>query len=393
RIEITTESRDPLLPIRLTDIFVMSKSWAEANGVTEPQNILANDETFATNNTNGTGPYKLVSREPGKLTRLVRNDNYWGWNSEELPNRIEEIEYRPIPDDKERITELLQKSVDFVQDVPLSELVVLRQAPAMFMKIGPENRVIFLGLSTQATFAEKPNILADIRVREAISIAVDRRAIQRDIMLGQSIPTGVLAPPGINGFPSELDEIPPRDLDKARALLKAAGIAPDARVTLDCPTNRYVNDAAICQAVARQLGEIGILVTLGLSPKADHFQNLRAGRLQFYLLGWGVPTFDSAYIFTNLFHTRSEKFGTWNGTGYSNADLDKRIEALPQLNEPGARARSMNEIWRDAAAARTYVPIHVQTLIYAMREGVNIDVDISNTPKMKHATVKPPTPN
>jgi peptide/nickel transport system substrate-binding protein len=103
-----------------------------------------------------------------------------------------------------------------------------------------------------------------------------------------------------------------------------------------------------------------------------------------------VPTFDSAYIFTNLFHTRGADFGTWNGTGYANADLDQLIAQLPQLTGVGARGRAMSTIWQIANDARIYVPLHVQTLIYAMRSSVNIEVDISNTPKLKYATITPP---
>jgi peptide/nickel transport system substrate-binding protein len=306
--------------------------------------------------------------------------------------RIQEIIYRPIVSDTDRITSLLDGSVDFVQDVPLAELEVLKQAPGLNLKVGAENRVIFLGLSVVPMLADKPNPLANIALREAVSLAIDRLAIQREIMLGQSIPTGVVAPPGINGFPRELDQIPPRDLVKAKALVNSvAGDGPIA-LTLDCPTNRYVNDAAICGAIKKQLADIGIQVTLHLQEKGKHIETVRSGQSQFFLLGWGVPTFDSAYIFTNLLHTRGPHLGTWNGTGYSNAELDQLIAQLPQVTGVGARGRAMGTIWQIANDARIYIPLHVQTLIYAMRSSINIDVDISNTPKLKNATLTAPPP-
>lgn len=389
RVEITTHVADPLLPIRLTDIFIMSKSWSEANGAAKPQNLLAGEVTYASKHTNGTGPYKLVSREPGKATTLIRNDAYWGWRDTDIAHRIADITYRPIPDAEERTTGLLSGSIDFVQDVPIFELDVLRQAPNLQLNVGPENRVIFLGLSVKPEFNGKPNPLTSHEARQAIAIAVDRFEIQTKVMQGQSIPTAVLAPPGINGFPSDLDEIPPRDLDLARKLLKSAGVSDGLALNLDCPNNRYVNDAAICKAIAGQLAEIGLKVTPVLRPKGAHFQTVRSGKSQFFLLGWGVPTFDSAYIFTNLFHTATTRLGTWNGTGYSNLELDKRIESLSNLVEPGARARSMAYIWQSAREARIYIPLHVQTLIYAMRKGIDIPVDISNVPKLKRAVVSP----
>ena len=387
RLEITTHVHDPLLPIRLTDIFIMSKAWAEENNVVKPQNYLAGEITFAATNANGTGPYKLVSREAGKATKLIRNKNYWGWRHTEPSNRIADIVYRPIRSAKERITALLDGSVDFVQDVPLSELEVLRQAPNLKLIVGPENRVIFLGLSIKAKFGDKPNPLVNAGVREAIAMTIDRRAIQRDIMMGQSIPTAVLAPPGINGFPFELDNIAPPDLEKARALLTSA--ADGATLSLDCPNNRYVNDAAICKAVANQLADVGLKVEVNLRPKTAHFRAVRSGKSQFFLLGWGVPTFDSAYIFTNLLHSRRKNLGSWNGTDYSDPELDKQIVGLSKLTESGARAREMSYIWQTARESRIYIPIHVQTLMYAMRDGVDIAVDISNAPKLKHATITP----
>jgi len=388
KIEITTRAPDPLLPIRLTDIFIMSKAWAEKHGVLDPQKYLTGERTYAATNSNGTGPYKLVSRDPGKATKLIRNENYWGWRGDaDASNRIAEIIYRPMPSSKDRITALLDGSVDFVQDVPLSELDVLRQAPNVKISVGPENRVIFLGLSIKTQFNDKPNPLAKAPVREALVAAIDRLAIQRDVMLGQSIPTAVLAPPGINGFPFELDEIPPRNLDMARTLLKSAKIADGTELTLDCPNNRYVNDAAICQAIASQLADIALKVKVMLRPKRAHFQTVRSGKSQFFLLGWGVPTFDSAYIFSNLFHTRQESLGSWNGTGFSDPELDTQIMALSQLTGSGMRPRSMSYIWQTARETRIYIPIHVQTLMYAMRKNIDVAVDISNAPKLKRATI------
>ena len=164
--------------------------------------------------------------------------------------------------------------------------------------------------------------------------------------------------------------------------------APPA-IDLDCPDNRYVNDAAICRAVATQLAAIGLEVTPRLRPKAEHFAHVRGGRSAFYLLGWGVPTFDSAYIFANLVHSRTANMGTWNGTSFANAELDRQIEALSELSENGRRQGMVDQIWRQLDVERIYVPLHVQTLIYAMRDGIDIAVDISNTPKLKNARTRP----
>lgn len=392
RIQITTRVRDPLLPIQLTDLFIMSRAWAKAHGVEQPLEYAAGETTYASTHANGTGPFRLLERVPGIVTRLVRNETYWGWPDGAPMTTPASIDYTPVPDVAARIEALKKGAADFIQDVPADQIAGLRQVPGVRLKIGAENRVIFLGLSVAPTVDGAPNPLADSRLREAVALTVDRLAIQRNVMLGQSIPTAVLAPPNINGFPDTLDEIPPRDLARARDLVAAATATTGPTLTLDCPRNRYVSDAAICEAVARQLSEVGLGVTVVLRAKAAHFARVRSGQSQFYLLGWGVPTFDSAYIFLNLLHSPVRGLGTWNGTGFADAGLDRKIEAVARLTESRERQRIVAEIWQQLNAERLYVPLHVQTLVYAMGPDVDIPVDISNTPKLKNAKVLPPQP-
>ena len=384
-VEISTNARDPLLPIRLTDIFIMSRSWATQNKMQAPLTVGASAQVL----TNGTGPFMLTSRKAGKETRLSRNPVYWGWDENNSP--ITELIYRPIPSAEKRAAGLLSGDIDFVQDVGINQIGQLRQASGVTLKIGPENRVIFLGLNVSADAGkgspDQRNPLTDTRVRRAINMTVNRQLIQRQVMAGQSIPTGVVAPPAINGFPSELDIIPKRDLDLARNLMQQAGYTDGFDITFDCPRNRYVNDAAICAAIAAQLRDIGIRAKVVLRDKAKHFQHIRSAKSSLYLLGWGVPTFDSAYIFTNLVHSRQPAIGTWNGTAFADNDLDKMIQGLAGQTDLRKRDIILSSIWQRLNEALIYIPIHVQTLAYAMRDGIDIEVDISNTPKLKNARI------
>jgi peptide/nickel transport system substrate-binding protein len=391
-IEIETKGRDPLLPIQLTDIFIMSKAWARKHGVTVPQDFRSGRTTYATNHTNGTGPFMLVEREPGKQTRLKRNPNYW----EPLPP-ITEVIYRPMPSKAARVAALLAGKVDFIQDVPVDSIPQLSKNPAIRLKLGSENRVIFLGLNVtphlrNAAEPNTPNPMADRRVRRAIDLTIDRRKIQRDVMKGQSIPTGVVAPPAINGYPQRLDRTPEPDLKQARTLMAEAGFADGFKVDLDCPNDRYVNDAEICKAVAEQLKAIAIEVTPRLRSKREHFPLIRAMRSDMYLLGWGVPTFDSEYVFRHLYHSAVKEQPSWNGTGYANPAVDAQIESLANEMDLGKRNQTVAEIWWRVQFERIYIPLHVQTLVYAMRKGIDIDVDNSDNPKLKFARIESATP-
>ena len=102
-------------------------------------------------------------------------------------------------------------------------------------------------------------------------MAIDREAIKRAVMRGQSVPAGVIAPPFVNGYTKELDAMPKVDVDKAKELLTDAGYPDGFQVTLNCPNDRYINDEGICQAAAAMLAKIGIKVNLVAQPKGPHF--------------------------------------------------------------------------------------------------------------------------
>ncbi len=392
-LQIKTKGPNPLLPANLTDLFIMSKGWAEEHGVTEVQDLEKGEQSFAALNANGTGPFVLVSREPGQKTVLRRNDMYWGRG--QVPLEISELVYLPIQSDERRIEALLSGDVDFVQDVPVQDIKRLQEDDGVRVVIGPENRSIFLGLNVggpelATSDVKGKNPFADKRVRNAINMAVNRQAIQRDVMHGQSIPTGIIVPPGVNGYSKELDVIPPNDIETAKALMAEAGYPDGFSVTLNCPNDRYVNDEAICEAVVEQLAQIGIKARLVAQPKAAYFPLIQNEKSDFYLLGWGVPTFDSYYILSHLYHTKTEREGAWNGTRYSNPEVDSMIDSLASDTDLNRRNETMVNIWKILQEETIYIPIHIQTLAYAMKPDLDIPVDISNQPKLKLVKVRKP---
>jgi peptide/nickel transport system substrate-binding protein len=107
--------------------------------------------------------------------------------------------------------------------------------------------------------------------------------------------------------------------------LAEAGYPERFGVTLDCPNDRYVNDEAICRAVAVRLGGVGVRVRVDAQPKAVRFAKLFERRTDFYLLGYLTPTFNSALHFRVLYHSQA---GRWGATGYANSTLDQLIEQM-----------------------------------------------------------------
>ena len=381
-VEIHMVGPSPLYPNNVTNTFIMDREWTEENGATEVQDFAAGEDNYAVRNTNGTGPYTLVSREPDVRSVLAYNEDWWG----ETP-AVTEIIYLPIAEAATRIAALLSGEVDIVQDVPVQDIERLANSAGFKIETGPENRVIYFGYAMDDEPLLSSNItdenpFANPLVREAVHMALDRDAIQRVVMRGQSLPTGVATPPFVNGWTEALDAYSPPDYERARALLAEAGYPDGFSVTLDTPNDRYVNDEAISQAFVGMLGQIGINVTLASRPVAQHSPLILNNETDFYLLGWGVPTFDSAYVFNDLIHTKGETHGTYNIGLYSNPELDEMIISLGTETDLDVRDQTIADIWAVVQEDRVLLPIHNQVLSYAMREGITLPVHPEDQPRM-----------
>jgi peptide/nickel transport system substrate-binding protein len=429
-LQIKTKGPNPNFPAYLNDLFILSKIWATKHNALKPQDFkdikaspLSSVEGkpvdakvadvalpapkaaapkppetfFAAQNANGTGPFMLVSRDPDVKTVMKRNEAYWGLKPGpgQVPLEISELTFLPIRSDTERVAALQAGDVDFVQDVPVKDLQKLSTDPKLRVNVGQENRSIFIGLNVgrdELKFSDVKgsNPLAEKRIRAAISMAINRAAIQKVVMRGQSLPTGIIAPPGVNGYSKDLDVIPPFDVVKAKALVAEAGFPDGFALTMHCPNDLYVNDEAICQAIVGQLAPIGIKLNLVVHSRLAHFAMIQKTppETDMYLLGRGVPTLDSHYIFEMMHHSRTDKAGGWNATRYSNPELDQQIEALTRQTDLTQRNQAIAQIWRQVQEVGMYVPLHIQTLAYAMTADIEIPVDIANQPKLKFVKFK-----
>lgn len=377
-VDIETNGANPLLINNLTNMFMMDKGWAQANDVLTPHDVAAGETNYATLNTNGTGAFMLASRTVDERTVLTANPNYWG--KDIYPNEVTEIIYTPIQSSATRVAALLSGEVDLIQDVPVQDLGRVGGTDGLQVATAAQNRVIFFGLNT----VEGPT--ADVRVRQAMNIAINRDAIKQVVMRGQSDPTGVIMPPFVNGWTEDLNEFPAHDLGAAKALMAEAGYGDGFAITLNCPNDRYINDEAICQAAVGMMGQIGIDVTLDAKPKAQHFPLIKGGDSDFYMLGWGVPTFDSHYIFNFLAHTQTDDRGSWNPTGYSDADVDAMIVSLESETDLAARDATIAAIWAEIQAAQIYLPIHNQVLNWGMKDNIVFDVQPEDQPHFQFLT-------
>ena len=379
-VDIETQGANPLLVNNLTNMFIMDKGWSTANDVLTPHDVAKGETNFATMNTNGTGAFILVSRSIDEKTVLKSNSNYWG--KDIYPTEVSEIIYTPIQSAATRVAALLSGQVDIIQDVPVQDLERVRSTDGLKVATAAQNRVIFFGLNT----TEGPT--SNLKVRQAMNIAINRDAIKKVVMRGQSDPTGVIMPPFVNGWTEALNSYPSYDLAAAKSLMSDAGYDDGFSITLNCPNDRYVNDEAICQSAVGMMAQIGIDVILDAKPKAQHFPIAKGGEADFYMLGWGVPTFDSHYIFNYLVHTQTDDRGSWNPTGFFNFMVDAMIVSLESETDLNARDGTIAEIWKAVQDSQMYLPIHNQVLNWGMAKNIEFDVQPEDQPHFQFLSFK-----
>jgi peptide/nickel transport system substrate-binding protein len=388
-VRVRTTGPNPVLPDQLFAIGIMSKAWTERHGAVEVAPYADAEIAYVEDHANGTGPFMLQDYEPGARMVLTRNADWWGLAKD--AHNIDRVEFTAVADPEQRIAALLGGEIDFLHDPPFAELDRLASTPGVRLEQTMEFRTIFLGLNQGRRELHSSNVkgrnpFADLRVRQAIYQAIDIETIRNDIMRGYAIPAGMIIQPGINGYTPEFDTRPAHDPDAARSLLAEAGYPDGFEVRLDCPKNRYLNDEAICRAVAAMLAEVGIVVDLAIAPMGEHIAKLRERRTDFYMLGWGTSTIDTRHPFVYLY--RSD--GQYNATGYANPHVDELIDAIGTAPVTYARDALIEEVWRTVLADVVVVPLHHQVLVWALRDRLELPVDALDLPRFRLARFKSP---
>ncbi len=184
------------------------------------------------------------------------------------------------------------------------------------------------------------NPFKDIKVREAISLAVNREAIAERVMEGLATPASQIITEGFFGWDPE-SPVLETDLDKAKELLAEAGYPDGFQVDLHCTADRLPMDGDICAALGPMLARLGIDATVNATPRAVYFPAQSGGEYSLMMNGWGSLTGEASYILSSMVHTKEENgtFGVFNHFAYSNPEIDAIIEeALGTLDEDKRKA-------------------------------------------------------
>ena len=388
-VDFILERPMPILLRNLVDLRIMSRGWASKNKSERAQDLKAREDTFASRNANGTGPYVIRSWTPEQRVVMTRNNEWW----DTAPGNVDEVIYTPIRQDETRIAALLSGEVDLVTDPPTHDIARLRQNKALKILDGPDTRTIFIGLDQASdelrySSVREKNPFKDVRVRKALSLAIDAEAIRKNTMQGLSIPAGILVAPGINGWSRELDQREPPNVAQAKALLAEAGYPEGFDFTLDCPNNRYVNDDEVCEALVQMWERIGVKARLNAMPFANFIPKIEKLDTSAYLLGWGATTYDALNTLQSLVHTRgSGSDGSYNLGRISDQKIDSLIDAARTETDLAKRDGLLREALLLVKQHYYYLPVHHQMKPWAMKRNVTTVHKSDDRPESRYVVI------
>jgi peptide/nickel transport system substrate-binding protein len=357
----------PLSPNDLSTIYIISHK-AAANATTED----FNSGKAAV----GSGPYKFVSYVNGDHVELARNDDYWGTKP-----AFAKVTFRIIKNEAARTAALLSGDVDAIEQPPTADLAKIKADPNFTVTSKISHRVIYFNFdfldrsSPYVTGKDgKPlarNPFLDLRVRRAMSKAINRQAIAERVMEGQAVPSGQLVSDHLFGF---VPGLKPDAYDPvgARKLLAEAGYPDGFNLTIHGPAGRYVNDEKIVQAVAQMLTRIGIVCKVETAPMGPYSARASKQEFSFHMVGWGASTGESSSPLRSLLHTydTDKGLGAVNWGRYSNPKVDYLIEQAVQQVDDDNRRVMLQRATQLAMDDLGLVPIHFQFTIWATKKGV-----------------------
>lgn len=378
-IRLHTRAPHPLMPLDLASVSIIARHAAEG---------AATEDFNQGRAAIGTGPYRFVSFRTGDRVEMTRNDAWFG-GAEPWAR----VSYRMLLNDASRTAALLAGDVDVIEQIPTSDLARLRRDPRVTVTEIPSLRTVYMapdysrdgappGVTDHAGQPLASNPFKDPRVRQALSLAINRDALAERVMEGAATATAQWLPPGAFGYnPAVRPD--PFDPDAARRLLAEAGFPEGFRLTLATPNDRWPNDARLAQGVAQMWTRIGVRTQVEALPWAGFVP--RRARIEFGMQigAWGSSTGEASNFLVNIVSTndRQRLTGANNNARYSNPRFDAfTAEASATMDEERREA-----MWQEAvkmfAEERPVIQLVQYLNTWAVRRGLRHD------PRMDERTI------
>jgi peptide/nickel transport system substrate-binding protein len=362
RIRIVTSTPTATLPSDLARVLLVAERDA---GQTTSD--------FNAGKVNGTGPYRFTSWANTDNLVIARNDGYWGARA-----AWQNVTLRTITRDPSRVAALLAGDVDAIDLVPTTDKQRLSADPRFRLFSGPAAVVHYIAMDAgraESPFVSgrdgqpAPNPLRDRRVRQALSMAIDRNAISTRLMEGSATPASQFLPSSIDGTSPNLRPTP-YDPTRARALLAEAGFPNGFRLTLHATTDRYPKDEQIAQAVAQMWTRIGLQASVAGVAGQVFFAEATRQAYSAFIAQYGTDEAGQGPRAVVHSFEAGRGYGNANRTRFSDARVDALIQAALDEIEPEARRRKMHAAIEASMEEVAIIPIFHPAWDFAARRGL-----------------------
>lgn len=293
----------------------------------------------------GTGPYKFVSWKHGVDYTIEKNEDYWGEGG-----TLDKVTFTFVGADDARVTGVESGTLD-AATIPSNQVAVLEGSPQAQVIEADSNKVGFLGINTTA------GPLQNVDLRRAISLAIDRDTIVKQLVSGLGTPTGQLVAEGVNGYVPDI-AVPEFDAKQAEKLIEGSGYAGEEITLQYTSTGGEPLSTEIAQAIAGYLQDVGLNIKLVGAEQSS--QSLTIANHQItglYLNFWSPSSMDGDVVVSQLLAGGPEDYAR----DPEMAALYQEQQAAPE----GEREKVFQEIWERNADLVYQVPLYAAKNTYA----------------------------
>jgi len=236
--------------------------------------------------------------------------------------------FLPIVDVTVRLANLKSGGLDLIERVLATDIKDVRADPKLVLSTAPE--LGYLGLTININNDKNKGALSQSeKVRQALDLSIDREAINQVVFNGEFTPGNQWVSPQ-HPYYQKAFPVQPRDIAKAKALLKESGVA--LPVSVDYMIPKGAENEAVAQVVQSMAAEAGFDLKIRVVEFATTFKQAQAGEFQVFQINWSgrIDPDGNAYVFL---HTKAPQ----NDGGYSNPEADKALEDARLISDPAQR--------------------------------------------------------
>jgi peptide/nickel transport system substrate-binding protein len=354
------------IKLKQADYWLLGELSSLPGIVLEKQYVEAKGKKYGTPSGGAmcTGPYKLKQWKTGNVLAVERNDAYW---DQSLRPKVAEIDFKGAPDEAGLTSALQTGEIDGYYSLQLATLDQLRSSPTVKVYLGPSY------ISDAFIISSFKGTLGDVRVRQALSMAIDRQGYIGATWKGASQIPHALGNPGTWGYSRDVfqkgyDALPPmnQDLTAAKALIQKAGAAGKSIVIGESSELASVQTSA--NALKSAAEAIGLKATLHSVSAANYINYFTDPKARAGIDGFFTQNYGDYADPVALYQTIAEPDGSQNYTGYSNPEVVKLFEAARGEADPAKRAQDVVDGQKLMTADMPWIPMSVPDTVLILNK-------------------------